>query len=691
MAKSSMADDRYSRVTRPSEGFRREAPPAGQESDPLMELARLIGQADPFADMKPPRDKAPPPSPRIADPSTWHELEAASHAAPGPAPSPRTSLATPLWPDPPAPTRPELSPQRVEPPALRIEPPPLRAEPAPLRAAPQWAPPAPAQPGPYDEPAYDEAAYQQPGYPEPGYQEPAYQPPAYDPHAYREPEPDLRVEPEALETWRPNDPYQHTEGMFPHEPQVFNQPASAPAFSQAAFAAPAAPGYAPRGEAPQRQAGAVFDPDDPLGFERDARAAEVHSAAAYGEAAYGQGVPGQGAPSQRVPSQAAPGQGVAADPGYYDAGPASIAADRLRNAVDRDRGLAAPPPAAAPAAAYGRPAAAPGQPPYGDFQAAYADVAAAGGQQGDMGDERYTPEELATYYATSGERGAPRRSRAVILAVATFVLVFVGAAGAFGYRLLFSGGTPGPAPVIRADASPTKVVPAQVGDSGKAIQDRLADRASGEKVVSREEQPVEIRDASRPPTPRMVYPNQTAGAVPATPAGPSAVQPTAPPAPFAAAAAPVTGGEPPKKIRTVTIRSDQGPDPAAKSQTAPALRAAAAAPAPARGDAPMSLNPGAGAAAPAPRLAAASAATGSGYVVQVSAQKTETEAQAAFRSMQKRYPGQLAGKSPLIRRKDTASGTMYGAQVGPFASRDDAVQLCEGLKAAGGSCFVQRN
>jgi cell division protein FtsN len=29
--------------------------------------------------------------------------------------------------------------------------------------------------------------------------------------------------------------------------------------------------------------------------------------------------------------------------------------------------------------------------------------------------------------------------------------------------------------------------------------------------------------------------------------------------------------------------------------------------------------------------------------------------------------------------------------VGPFNSRDEAVQFCESLKSAGGQCFVPRN
>jgi cell division septation protein DedD len=33
----------------------------------------------------------------------------------------------------------------------------------------------------------------------------------------------------------------------------------------------------------------------------------------------------------------------------------------------------------------------------------------------------------------------------------------------------------------------------------------------------------------------------------------------------------------------------------------------------------------------------------------------------------------------------------YAAQVGPFGTKDEASQLCDSLKSAGGSCFVQKN
>ena len=57
-----------------------------------------------------------------------------------------------------------------------------------------------------------------------------------------------------------------------------------------------------------------------------------------------------------------------------------------------------------------------------------------------------------------------------------------------------------------------------------------------------------------------------------------------------------------------------------------------------------------------------------------------------------RFPNQLGGREAMIRRADLgAKGTFYRAMVGPFASSEQAAELCSGLKAAGGSCIVQRN
>jgi hypothetical protein len=77
--------------------------------------------------------------------------------------------------------------------------------------------------------------------------------------------------------------------------------------------------------------------------------------------------------------------------------------------------------------------------------------------------------------------------------------------------------------------------------------------------------------------------------------------------------------------------------------------------------------------------------------VQISSQRSEADAQAAFRNMQGRYPGQLGGKQVMIRRADLGSkGVYYRAMVGPFANAGDATELCNSLKAAGGQCIVQK-
>jgi cell division septation protein DedD len=95
--------------------------------------------------------------------------------------------------------------------------------------------------------------------------------------------------------------------------------------------------------------------------------------------------------------------------------------------------------------------------------------------------------------------------------------------------------------------------------------------------------------------------------------------------------------------------------------------------------------------ATAPEPAASRAIETGGFVVQVSSQRSETDAQAAFRTLQTKYPV-LSGREPLIRRKDLGErGIFFAAQVGPFGAKSEADQLCETLRTAGGACFVQKN
>lgn len=80
------------------------------------------------------------------------------------------------------------------------------------------------------------------------------------------------------------------------------------------------------------------------------------------------------------------------------------------------------------------------------------------------------------------------------------------------------------------------------------------------------------------------------------------------------------------------------------------------------------------------------------YAVQVTSQRSEAGAQSEFRALKAKYPSQLGNREPLIRRADLgAKGVYYRALVGPFASAEQASAMCSGLKAAGGTCIVQRN
>jgi hypothetical protein len=401
------------------------------------------------------------------------------------------------------------------------------------------------------------------------------------------------------------------------------------------------------------------------------------------------------------------------------------------------RRAAAPPPATKWAAPPAAPPSAPEAPLYGASDGfLYQDDAETAGhpaaETGAFEPDPYHPSnaQLAGEEEDFYDDVPPAKRRMGIMAItAIFALAVIGTAGAFGYRALF--GTSGPSqppPVIKADTAPSKIVPVTVSKApNKLITDRVADRAQDEKLVSREEQPV-----APPPPP----PLQQAQGSP-----PQAAPPTA-------LGSGVISSEP-KKIRTIAIHPDQSglgdnqpveatapapppPPPAtrmAPAPTAPPAQAAsnppvaanpespprqtesrAVPPAPrttASGNAPLSLSPDASAApaarapmrtaavaAPAPieRAAKPAAAASGSYAVQVSSQRSEADAQAAFRSLQAKFPNQLGGKQALIHKVELGDkGIYYRAMVGPFANANEASELCSGLKAAGGQCIVQRN
>jgi hypothetical protein len=309
----------------------------------------------------------------------------------------------------------------------------------------------------------------------------------------------------------------------------------------------------------------------------------------------------------------------------------------------------------------------------------------------------------------------PRKQRGGMMTVAAILaLAVVGTAGAYGYKTYLGSPRSGEPPVIKADNSPTKIVPAPTDGSAK-LPDRMAAGDGTEKIVPREEAPVDVN--SKAAGPRVVFPalNQNANPPPVASVSPSTVPPPS------AGPAPNNGTMPnsePRKVKTLSVKGDQGdgapqavPSPAAAAKP-PAAAPKAAAPATPRNpptsanasaNQPLSLSPQAGpqdTPAPSQRMASttptqiapASSGGGGGYLVQVSSQRSESDAQASYRALQGKFPGVFGSRSPVIKRADLGDkGVYYRAMVGPFGSPDEAAQFCGSLKNAGGQCVVQRN
>lgn len=277
----------------------------------------------------------------------------------------------------------------------------------------------------------------------------------------------------------------------------------------------------------------------------------------------------------------------------------------------------------------------------------------------------------------------PARKRNWMMMIAAVLgLAVIGTAGAFGYRAFTSPGSGGSAnpPVIKADTTPAKTVPAapapaQSADN-KPFQERIgAPGATATKLGPTEEQPVSL---PVPPAP-----SRTTSLPPsATSAGPLVMPPP-----------PTSAANEPKRVKTMVIRQDGGGgsgfDNAAPANAAPPARSGAApmAIAPSQSNPPPQSNTKVAARTPPAQAA------GGAYVVQVSAQRTEAEAQSSYASLQAKYPSVLAGRTANIKRVDLGDkgGVFYRAQVGSFGTSEQAATFCNNLRDLGGQCIVQKN
>ncbi len=86
----------------------------------------------------------------------------------------------------------------------------------------------------------------------------------------------------------------------------------------------------------------------------------------------------------------------------------------------------------------------------------------------------------------------------------------------------------------------------------------------------------------------------------------------------------------------------------------------------------------------------ASATSGSGFTVQLAAEGSEDAARSKFNRVRGQHSSVLGTMSPNIRSAEVNGRSVYRVRVGSM-SREEAVSLCERLKSDGGSCFVARN
>ena len=173
------------------------------------------------------------------------------------------------------------------------------------------------------------------------------------------------------------------------------------------------------------------------------------------------------------------------------------------------------------------------------------------------------------------EEPEPRTRRGGMVTVAAALALAV--MGTVAYRTYVGSPRSGEPPIIRADNSPTKVMPAQSDGGASKIPDRMPPGHGGEKLVSRDEAPVDLNSKSGASLVVVPPLNQNSSPPPV-----ASVSPTGPA--LATAAIGTMPNNEPRKIKTLAVKGDAAenggipagaaapakPDyPAARSASAP--------------------------------------------------------------------------------------------------------------------------
>jgi hypothetical protein len=325
------------------------------------------------------------------------------------------------------------------------------------------------------------------------------------------------------------------------------------------------------------------------------------------------------------------------------------------------------------------------------------------------------------------DSNSPRRGKFIFVA-AVLGVALLGTGAEFGYRALFADSIMAPLPpIIKAEGGPNKIIPISRDSQGTVSPQSDVDNAvSSERLEAREEPPLDVAPPVTTASQRgvasvlspMAQPSPAArvdsfNSPPVAPnlPIPSGDQTASPDAPTVTPASPAKQG--PEKTRIRTDQPNTGDSAATQPQSVPVRPTAeqqvtnppdanglsivpssndAAKPAPGTRTAPPERSAALGTPAATEIASKAPAASGGDYAVQVLSQHNEEEVQSSFRALQAKYPKLLGGREPMVRRADLgAKGIYYRAMVGPFASAKQANELCSRLKAAGGSCIIQKH
>lgn len=312
--------------------------------------------------------------------------------------------------------------------------------------------------------------------------------------------------------------------------------------------------------------------------------------------------------------------------------------------------------------------------------------------------------------------GARRRSMPLYAGIAFLALVAGG--GAYTFLTDGAGTGGGDQLLLKADAEPYKIAPADPGgrsipNQNKAVYDRVA--AGGttlaptqQSLVTAVEEPVELPADEDGPSfdlPGVSYGDEI---------------PSDTVAQVASAAPDDSQTLQPRRVRTLTVRPDgtlvveEAPaaePPAALIATAATALASEPSPMAAPEAAPpvdddvsqmitastmpggTSAAAGIPVAAPPPPPAAALPqvrATGEGFFVQIASQPSEAAARESLDNMARRFAQVIGSRSMGIQAAEVEGrGTFYRVRVAT-ETRNEANSVCESLKSAGGSCFVTR-